>query len=195
MWNRGIVISERLDVKAVLKKEALAGVSSWYFACIAFCALQKFDDVLLKGGVMLGNYWRQLVESSQLLHINLVLVGDEKLTSDFTFALAKMLCGDVLEHERGLAQIMCVREKEAAMDAVRTCTYLFLIDSTDSLEGIKSRSFSQADFGCPPLLVVVADAAYYDMLPVVCWRTVWEEYSSALDLNHCQSREEHPTMS
>uniref|UniRef100_A0A914ZY28 Rho-GAP domain-containing protein n=4 Tax=Parascaris univalens TaxID=6257 RepID=A0A914ZY28_PARUN len=108
---------------------------------------------------------RQLVESSQLLHINLVLVGDEKLTSDFTFALAKMLCGDVLEHERGLAQIMCVREKEAAMDAVRTCTYLFLIDSTDSLEGIKSRSFSQADFGCPPLLVVVADAAYYDMLP------------------------------
>lgn len=76
-----------------------------------------------------------------------------------------MLCGDVLEHERGLAQIICVREKEATMDAMRSCTYLFLIDSTDSLEGIKSRSFSQADFGCPPLLVLVADPAYYDMLP------------------------------
>ncbi|VDM41307.1 unnamed protein product [Toxocara canis] len=110
---------------------------------------------------------RQLMESSQMLHINLVVVGKEKLACDFTVAISKMLHGDILEHERGLAQINCVREKEVSVDAMRSRTFVFLIDSVDSLEALKSRSLSATDFCCPPLLVLVADPKHCDLLPLL----------------------------
>lgn len=110
---------------------------------------------------------QQAAESSQMLLIQLVVVGDARLVLDFTFAVSKLLHGDIMEHERGLARITCFTEAEADSDAKRSSTWVFLVDSADSLERHKESLSEAADFGCPPLVVLVVDPAHLDLLPTL----------------------------
>ncbi|MFH4973445.1 hypothetical protein AB6A40_000154 [Gnathostoma spinigerum] len=108
---------------------------------------------------------RQVLEASQMLIIKLAIVGSDSVVNDFTRSVSKVIRGDMFENERGFARLQCFSEAEAGTNALLTHTFVFLIDSLDTLEKVRARSLKSDDFCCAPIFTLVVDPTHIDLLP------------------------------